>query len=116
MGAEGRPEPSRNDFPGQSLPDYMDSDSIPVVDTLQQALNEGAVLVRRAANGWIMESASPDGPDPKWIEVFQDPSGCPFCQSLSLAQLLMSGFDPWMQTEEHGGLSVMLFEEPSEPE
>jgi hypothetical protein len=91
---------------------YMEVPHEQAVDTLQEALESGAILIRRAANGWVLESDSPDGDDPRWVEVFQDPSGCPFCEAVSLADLLMGSFEPWMQTPEHGGLKVTLVEEP----
>lgn len=113
--APPEPEEAPDEPPGPPEEAFSAPPEMPKGGSLVAALQEGAVLIRRAANGWILEVASGDPEDPKWVEVYQDFREDSLSQSESLMRLLLNAFGRWMASGEQGGLLLQLAAHPDDP-
>ena len=65
------------------------------------------IKITRVANGWILER-SDEGEESPARRVYSD-SGLSQEQPVnSLAQMISEAFQPYMQTDDHGGLHVSV--------
>ena len=87
---------------------------LPFPDTLRDAVLDGAVVIRRVDNGWLLQVAGEHGN--VVTEVYEDPSESGVSPSHSLASCLWSAFSGWMRSKRRGGLVVEVASEGWEEE
>ena len=78
-------------------------------DTLREALLDGAVVIRRVSNGWLL-MASDDYGEVVVEEVYSDADGGEVVTAASLAECLWSAFSGWMRSKRRGGLVIDVVE------
>jgi len=71
---------------------------------------DGAVVIERAGNGWILRVVDVDGEGERFVttDVFEDPEDHGASMAASLAECLWAGLSDHFRSKYQGGLVVTV--------